>query len=216
MKEMKFTGAINLVMSKNGIRTTPATNPIINVGPTFNNFTLNTVATKLMGLNDGDYVTMFTNGNATNINEKYFIVKTKVNPSIAQAKIAFRKKKDEATGVQVVIAEESSFRYSGIFADMINTLSKNDVNATTSSKEDLVFNGLVVDSTCTLKVIADISNTNTLVPIQDAQGNVIEEAELFCISNFKSRKYEVKTKANKSVSQKVEKEEVEEIEETEE
>ncbi len=123
-------GSMSFSIAKPGTKVSSATRPELILNPTFNKFSLNALASNLMKLQNGDFVTILINDQATNINEMYFI--TKGIGEEAQAKLASVNK---AKGYGRVL----NFNYSGIYSKML----QGTTDAMELSPEGLEEKGLV-------------------------------------------------------------------------
>jgi hypothetical protein len=108
MKTPNFAN-LSLSVARPGTKAQSSANPELTLTPTINKFSLNPLATKLMGLKDGDGITILTNDNAENINEMYFLA---VGHTADQAKLAAVKK-------QQGIGRTLNFAYAGVYSKML-------------------------------------------------------------------------------------------------
>lgn len=171
-------GNMSFSVEKPGTKASSSSRPELTVGPTINKMSLNSLASKKMGLQNGDYVTILANERATNINEKYFITEGVGDNN--QAKLA---SVNNAEGVGRTL----NFNYSGTFSKMI----QGTVDAMELSPEGLVEKGLAItrdtskgnqSRTCLRKVFFEVGDGF------DYELNG-EEIVLYPLTNMKVKDY---------------------------
>lgn len=123
----------NLNVAKPGTKATGASRPELTVTPTVNKFNLNALASKKMGLENGDHITILTKSDPESVNDMYFICKGIGAGN--QAKLASVNK---VSGVGRAL----NFNYSGIWSKMLQM----DTEAVEASGETLVEKDLAVKS----------------------------------------------------------------------
>lgn len=129
MENVNF-GKMSFSVAKPGVKPSNATRPELVLAPTFNKFNLNSLASSLMKVQNGDYVTIITNDEAADVNSMYFIAKGIGEE--AQAKLA-------SVGKAPGYGKSLSFNYSGLYSKMLQT----KVDAQEISAEGLNELGLV-------------------------------------------------------------------------
>ena len=129
MKEAKFAKSLNLVVAKAGKKVGNVTRPELNVLPTINRFSLNSLATDLMQVEHGETVTLLVNQDAESFDEKFYITKGFGDDKAVVAAV------NKAKGYGRTV----TFNYSGIYSQMLQA----DVDAQELSAEGLESKGLV-------------------------------------------------------------------------
>lgn len=129
MESVNF-GSMNFSIARPGTKVSTSSRPELVLVPTLNKFSLNSLASKLMDVESGDYVTILVNESASNLNEMYFIT-TGINED-SQSKLA-------SVGNKKGTGRLLNFSYSGVWSKMI----QNKVDAMELSPSALVDMGLV-------------------------------------------------------------------------
>lgn len=124
--------SMKLSIARPGTKAVSASNPELTTTPTINKFSINPLASKLMGLSHGDHVTIIVNDAADDINEMYFL--TEGISEANQSKLAAVNK---AEGVGRVL----NFNYSGVWSKMLQFTT----DAIELSPKALVDRGLAVE-----------------------------------------------------------------------
>ena len=133
MKEAKFGKALNLVVAKAGKRTSNVTRPEIIVLPAINRFSINSLASDLMQIENGQKVTLLVNPDAESFNEKFYITKGFGDDMATVASV------NKAGG----FGRTLTFNYSGVYSQML----QGSVDAKETSAEGLAELGLAEQRT---------------------------------------------------------------------
>lgn len=131
MESLNFEN-MKLSIARPGTKAVAATRPEVATTPTVNKFTINPLASKLMGLEHGDHVTIIVNDQAESMDELLFI--THGLSEANQSKLAAVNK---SAGVGRVL----NFNYSGVWSKILQF----EVGAVELSPKALVERGLAVE-----------------------------------------------------------------------
>ncbi len=131
---MESTNFMNLSVNRPGTKVSSSSTPELVLLPTFNKFSLNPAASKRLGWEAGDHITIITNEGAEDINNTYFI--TAGIGEGNQSKLASIENK-KGTGRML------TFNYSGVYSRMV----QGTPDALEASPDGLARQGLVLKRT---------------------------------------------------------------------
>lgn len=204
----KFAGGLfSKSIVRSGSKTTGSARPELSLDSTFNKFTVNSRARKLLNVVPGDYLLFIDIGsNASVAGERYYVT------------AGFLNKKGEWEGAK--IGANSSFNYSVVYSTMLNHAL--DLNATDVSEikpRELMDKGLMEERKhkngksfiATKKIFMEV------MPYNDGEAITINEElgivqPIFALTNWIFEEHDPKSAKLNDAGEEVE-EEVEEVEE---
>lgn len=126
---MESTNFMKFSVNRPGTKVSSSSTPEVVLLPTFNKLGVNPVATKKLGWEHGDYVTIITNDNAEDMNSLYFITDG----------IDGNRSQLSSVGGTKGVGRSLTFNYSGVYSRIL----QGKVDAVESSPDGLVQLGLV-------------------------------------------------------------------------
>lgn len=127
---MESTNFMKFSVNRPGTKVTASSKPELTLLPTFNKFNLNPAATKKLGWEHGDHITIITNEGADSFDELYYITK-----GIGEG----NQSKLSAIGNKPGLGRMVSFNYSGVYSRMVQgTTDATEVSADNLSRDGFV------------------------------------------------------------------------------
>ena len=127
---MESTNFMKFSVNRPGTRVTSSSTPELTLVPTFNKLSLNPAASKKLGWENGDYVSIVTNDGAESFDEMYFITK-----GIGEG----NQSKLSALNNKPGVGRMLSFNYAGVYSRML----QGTPDALEASPDGLARDGLV-------------------------------------------------------------------------
>ncbi len=168
-------------IAKPGVKPSNAVEPGIMLTPTLNRFTINGLATRLIGLVSGtgnvneeklseNSITLIVNEESEDINNKFYLCKGIDGNS---AKLAAHEN-EQGNG------KELSFTYSGIYSQILIAVVKNDIMTPKVPNDRLRHLGLAIDKISLHKVYAKLEKDQ----LSDLDGTLSEPVQLYRLFDF--------------------------------
>lgn len=183
MRDVKFGGALKLRSIESGKKAVTAVRAELILNPTYNKFTLNSIASELLKVQNGDYVAILVNDDSTSIDDKFFIVKT----SDTSKALLASTKKHEGIGRNV------TFNYSGVYSQILQFANNIKDGIALSAKELTKLNLMQERETPNGSTAYSALKTvkSELVAVNDGDGNVmtIDENPVFSLCNIEIEDY---------------------------
>jgi hypothetical protein len=183
MRDVKFGGALKLRSIERGKKAVTAVRAELILNPTYNKFTLNSIASELLKVQNGDYVAILVNDDSTSIDDKFFIVKTSDTSKALLASV----KKHEGIGRNV------TFSYSGVYSQILQFANNIKDGIALSAKEltklNLMQERETPNGSTAYSALKKVKSE--LVAVNDGDGNVmtIDENPVFSLCNIEIEDY---------------------------
>jgi len=171
MEKANFANALKLSVVKTAAKPSNVIVPGVELTPTVNKFSVNRLATPLLGIEAGDTVAILKADESEDINNKYYICK------------GFRTSEEDADGMSAVLGGEAGkgqdleFNLAGIYSEILQNVVNKTTNAVPVALENLRQMGLLEGKTSLNKVYAQIES----VGVTEING---EEKEVFRMFDF--------------------------------